>query len=147
MISKQKTKLLLALCVCVLMASCARNDDPVARHAGRWLVINYWAEWCKPCREEIPQLNAFANKHNSVVSVAAVNFDGVTGDILQQQAKALGITFELMATDPAQRGYWPKPDVLPTTQIVGPNGKLVKTLVGPQTLESLTKALEIAQGK
>jgi thiol-disulfide isomerase/thioredoxin len=145
--SMSTMKTFFVFCLSVLIASCARNDDPVARHAGRWLVINYWAEWCKPCREEIPQLNAFANNHQATVSVAAVNFDGVIGDALQQQAKALGITFELMATDPAQLGHWPKPDVLPTTQIVDPDGKLVKTLVGPQTLVSLTKALEIAQGK
>lgn len=139
--------LVLSLSACLLIASCTRNDDPIAQHAGRWLVINYWAEWCKPCREEIPQLNAFAVQHRATTSVAAVNFDSVTGDALQQQAKTLGIDFELMTTDPAQLGHWPKPQVLPTTQIVNPEGKLVKTLVGPQTLESLTKALETAQGK
>jgi len=140
-------KRLLILSMCLLIASCARNDDPLAPHTGHWLVINYWAEWCKPCREEIPQLNAFAAQHQATTSVAAVNFDGVTGDALQKQADALGISFELMAIDPAQLGHWPKPQVLPTTQIVGPDGKLVKTLVGPQTLDSLTKALETAQGK
>jgi len=138
---------LLVICVCLLIASCARNEDPVARHAGRWLVVNYWAEWCKPCREEIPELNAFATQHESTTSVAAVNFDGITGDALQQQAKALGITFELMTTDPAQLGHWPKPQVLPTTQIVSPDGKLAKTLIGPQTQDSLTRALDASRGK
>ena len=28
-----------------------------AERTGQWLVINYWAEWCAPCREEIPELN------------------------------------------------------------------------------------------
>lgn len=135
------------LSLCLLVTSCARNDDPIARHAGRWLVVNYWAEWCKPCREEIPALNALATTHRSTTSVVGVNFDGVAGDALIQQAAALGIGFELLAVDPAQLGHWPKPQVLPTTQIVDPDGKLVKTLIGPQTLESLTKTLEAAQGK
>lgn len=139
---------LLLLSLCLFITACARNDDdPLARHAGRWLVVNYWAEWCAPCREEIPELNEFASKHHATTSVAAINFDGISGDALQQQAKALGIAFELMTTDPAQLGRWPKPQVLPTTQIVDPDGKLVKTLVGPQTLDSLTKALEAAQAK
>jgi thiol-disulfide isomerase/thioredoxin len=138
---------LLFLSLSLLLASCARNDDPVARHAGRWLVVNYWAEWCKPCREEIPHLNDFASKHQATTSVAGVNFDGIAGEALQKQAAALGIAFELMPVDPAELGHWPKPQVLPTTQLVDPKGKLVRTLTGPQTLESLTRALEDAQGK
>lgn len=140
-------RLLLMLTLGLVVAACARNDDPIAQHAGRWLVINYWAEWCAPCREEIPELNAFAAQHQSTTSVAAVNFDGVAGEALKQQAKALGITFELMETDPAQRGHWPRPEVLPTTQIVDPEGKLVQTLKGPQTAAALTRALEAAQKK
>ena len=27
------------------------------RWQGRWLIVNYWAEWCAPCRTEIPELN------------------------------------------------------------------------------------------
>lgn len=135
------------LSLCLLIASCTRNEDPVARHAGRWLVVNYWAEWCKPCREEIPELNALAENYKTTTSVVGVNFDGITGDALQKQAADLAIDFELLTVDPAQLGHWPKPQVLPTTQIVDPDGKLVKTLIGPQTLESLKAALAAAQGK
>lgn len=138
---------LLLLSLCLLVASCARNDDPVAQHAGRWLLVNYWAQWCKPCREEIPHLNAFAARHQTTISVAGVNFDGISGEALQKQASALGIAFELMEVDPAQLGHWPRPEVLPTTQLVDPQGRLVLTLTGPQTEESLTRALEQAQGK
>jgi thiol-disulfide isomerase/thioredoxin len=136
---------LFLLSLCLLVASCARNNDPVAQHAGRWLLVNYWAQWCKPCREEIPHLNAFATQHQATTSVAGVNFDGLSGEALQKQASALGITFELMEVDPAQLGHWPKPEVLPTTQLIDPQGKLVRTLTGPQTLESLVQALKDAQ--
>lgn len=125
----------------LLLSACSRNDDVMAPYAGRWLVINYWATWCKPCREEIAELNHFARAEQSTVQVLGINFDGVTGDELAQQAKQLGIEFTLLEVDPAQQGRWPRPQVLPTTLIVDPDGVLRKTLVGPQTNESLTAAL------
>ena len=57
-----------ALLLCLALAGCAETardtldppilDAPIAD--GRWLVINYWAIWCAPCRDEIPELNRFA---------------------------------------------------------------------------------------
>lgn len=142
---------LLILSLIFFASGCSRDDDPaasndpLAKHTGRWLVVNYWAEWCKPCREEIPELNQFSLQHKATTNVVGINFDGANGDMLQQQARQLGIAFELMTTDPAQRGHWPKPQVLPTTLIVDPAGKLVQTLTGPQTQASLSVALETAQ--
>lgn len=56
------TGLLTALC---LLVACERPNSPALTDAtgqpletnGHWLLINYWASWCKPCRQEIPELN------------------------------------------------------------------------------------------
>jgi thiol-disulfide isomerase/thioredoxin len=45
--------------------------------AGQWRVVNYWAIWCAPCREEIPELNAL--DRNAELLVYAVNYDGKKG--------------------------------------------------------------------
>ena len=51
---------------------------------GKWVYINYWAEWCKPCAEEIPELNKFAAATPSVL-VLSVNFDKpAVADLLRQ---------------------------------------------------------------
>ena len=39
---------------------------------GHWVLVNYWAEWCKPCLEEIPELNSIDTA--SAVVVLGVNF-------------------------------------------------------------------------
>jgi thiol-disulfide isomerase/thioredoxin len=106
---------------------------------GQWVVINYWAAWCKPCIQEIPQLNTLDAQY-SQVTVLGVNYDGASGAELEQQRQKLGVTFASLDTDPATQLGIPRPVVLPTTLILNPAGQLVATLLGPQTLESLMQA-------
>lgn len=108
-------------------------------YKGKWVVINYWAKWCKPCIKEIPELNALASRY-AQVAVLGVNYDGATGDDLQQQIDQLGVAFPTLLLEPSAELGLPLPSVLPTTLIMDPDGKLVQTLVGPQTLESLALA-------
>lgn len=107
---------------------------------GRWVVINYWAQWCKPCLEEIPELNVFAEKHPEV-AVLGVNFDGAMGEELARQVAAFKIEFSLVLEDPAAVLGVPRPQALPTTLILNPQGEIVATLMGPQTLETLRGAV------
>lgn len=129
----------------VLMLGACNVDKPppgalrLDELAGRWVVINYWATWCQPCIREIPELNALHARYPQV-EVLGVNYDGATGEKLQQQASDLNINFPLLITDPSAQLAVPRPMVLPTTLILGPDGQLRDTLVGPQTLESLARA-------
>lgn len=48
----------------------------VASFAGKKLLVNFWASWCIPCREEMPALNAIGEKYNSdAFMVLPVNLD------------------------------------------------------------------------
>lgn len=134
--------LLLAL-ILGLQACGGSSDatDPIdlAQQRGQWIVINYWAKWCKPCIKEIPELNALDQQH-AQVTVLGVNYDGASGAELEQQLSELGVAFATLETDPATMLGIPRPVVLPTTLILAPDGQLKATLVGPQTLESLLRA-------
>jgi thiol-disulfide isomerase/thioredoxin len=133
----------LALACGLLAAACAReNKDPLAQPDGEWLFINYWAEWCKPCIEEIPQLNAFHREQAGKARVVMVNFDGVSGAALQEQARALGIETTIFEGEPSARFGFRKPEVLPSTYVIGPDGKTRQTLIGPQTTATLQAAMK-----
>ncbi len=108
---------------------------------GRWLLVNYWAEWCKPCIKEIPELNQLAHSRSADLLVLGVNFDGVGGEELRSQARTLAIDFPVAATDPQQLLGLPRPTALPTTYIIDPQGNYHSTLLGPQTEASLEAAL------
>lgn len=107
---------------------------------GRITLVNYWAEWCKPCLKEIPELSEMNHKYADVV-VIAINWDGIKGEELNQAATKLGIDFPMILEDISPLLGKKKPEVLPTTYIFNQEGNLVNTLVGPQTLASLEQSI------
>jgi thiol-disulfide isomerase/thioredoxin len=139
------------LAVTLMLAACARPDAgypllnggslDFATLKGKVVFINYWAEWCAPCREEIPTFNAFAAAHPDQVQVLSVNFDGVVADTLATQARGLGIEFPTLLRDPRSEFGVPPPMGLPETLVLDRGGKLLRVLGGPQTRADLEAVL------
>jgi len=142
-------KFFLLCCFALITVACSKAPqfhyaDGTAGHledfAGKTTLVNYWAEWCKPCLKEIPDLSELHHSYDDI-DVIAVNWDGISGDQLTQSASKLGIDFPMIIEDISPLIGQKKPAVLPTTYIFNSQGILEQTLVGPQTLESLKKAL------
>lgn len=137
--------------IVLLTSGCSRADLELADGSrasfsdwqGRWVVINYWAEWCAPCREEMPELNALHRAGAGHVVVLGVNYDGVQGPELERLIELFAIEFPLLLADPGARFNQPLPSVVPTTLIIDPSGALKTVLVGPQSFEDLADAVEL----
>ena len=140
------------LILCILLAACdaaPRNEFSggggvnLDEMEGSWLLINYWAEWCAPCREEIPELNElYAERGERGLLVLGVNYDGLQGETLAKIIKKMQVEFPVLVKDPRQIWAAAMPQVLPTTLVINPNGELVDELVGPQTKLSLLAAIQ-----
>lgn len=105
---------------------------------GRWLVINYWAEWCAPCRHEIPELNEL--HHDRVANglvVLGVNWDGFGGEELQGMIERLDIEFPVLKEDPYQQWGYDRPQQLPMTVLISPEREVAHKLMGPQTQDTI----------
>lgn len=149
---KHSARLLLTVLLLLLAIGCSDGEQGYAlldggridfdQLHGKVVLINYWAEWCKPCREEIPELNEFQRSHSDRVQLLAVNFDGVTGEALKQQAAALGIDFPVLLDDPRQHFNVKPSGVLPETLVIDAVGNYRQVLLGPQTEEKLAALLE-----
>lgn len=133
----------------ILLAACGNSGlpttDPAVRftpgaQAGHWTVINYWAKWCAPCREEIPELNAFSARHADSVRVLGVNYDGLRDEALAADIQALQIAFPILLSDPHNALGIERPTALPATIIISPDGVVTEILLGPQTEHSLSQA-------
>ena len=147
-------RIVMGLCAGLILAGCTEDVgvDQYGRKVaaeqleGQWLVINYWAEWCAPCRTEIPELNALAAQlKERQVRVLGVNFDGLQGAELGKAVQALGIEFTVLEEDPAARYQLPRSEVLPVTYIVDDQGKLRERLLGEQTAAGLMARLKVLQ--
>lgn len=112
---------------------------------GRWLALNIWAEWCDPCREEIPELNAVYQ--SDAIRVLGYDFDNSQGAELDNKIAKLAIGFPVLTSSPLERLKAQTPQVLPAIFIVSPRGELVETLYGPQTQNTIEQAIRKQQKK
>ena len=145
----------LAITASLLLSGCGadygldQNGNSVKAEQldGRWVVLNYWAEWCGPCRVEIPELNHVSKEwQGQGVTVVGVNFDGLQGDELKKATETMGIGFTVLAQDPAERYDLPRSEALPVTYIIDDKGKVREQLMGEQTLEGLQAKIKALKG-
>ena len=112
---------------------------------GQWRVINIWAEWCKPCWQEIPELNEFfAMNQDADVKLMGFNFDELEYVELTSLKAKMSIEFPILTRWP---DAWTRPEIkgLPATVIVSPDNLIVDILWGPQTVMGLDKSIENAK--
>lgn len=114
----------------------------VSDYKGKWVIVNYWATWCPPCAVEIPELNTFHNKHkNKDAVVVGVNIEKGELEYVKEFSADFKISYPILqALDPANSPYG-QVRALPTTFILNPEGKVVKTIVGAVTMERLEKII------
>jgi len=117
------------------------GDAASLRSDTRLIMINYWATWCLPCLEEMPELSEFRNEHADTVEVYAVNYDNPSAEELRQQIEEIGVEIPALVEDPSEEFGYARPDVLPGT-VVMDRGEVKEMLYGPQTKETLEAVLQ-----
>jgi cytochrome c biogenesis protein CcmG/thiol:disulfide interchange protein DsbE len=108
---------------------------------GKPVVINFWASWCDPCREEAPGMERLAMTLQGRVTLVGVDWDDTLDGGRQFIAK-YHWTFPVLrdADGVAGEGYGVRG--LPATFIVDQGGRIVNTLFGPQTPADIQAALD-----
>lgn len=107
-------------------------------YQGQWVVVNFWATWCSPCIREIPELQRFYDKHqHEGVTVIGINFEELTTEQLKQAIGEFGISYPVLKIGTVPLVPFEPLKGLPSTFVVSPEGKLVKSWLGPVNEETL----------
>lgn len=111
---------------------------------GRPVILNLWASWCGPCREEMPALDAAATAHPDVFFLGvAVEDDPLAAEAFAEEI-AVGYALAIDEADRVGRRY-PSPG-LPATFFISAEGEIVKYVYGAVDEEDVAEYIAEAFG-
>ena len=112
---------------------------------GRQVVVNFWATWCAPCIEEMPELSALATR----MRASGTRFIGVGVDnqeAIARFARRIPVDYPLVVANATGAFMAAKfgntAGGLPYTVVIGPSGKVKTRILGRVSIDSLTEVLK-----
>jgi thiol-disulfide isomerase/thioredoxin len=110
-------------------------------YRGKWVIVNFWATWCPPCLEEIPDLVAVTDSRKDV-QVFGVAMEFQDSKQVLQFAEGMFVNYPIVLGDRNTADQVGKVQGLPTTFIYDPQGKLVVRHVGKISRKQIERLLD-----
>ena len=115
-------------------------------YRGKWVLVNFWATWCPPCRKEIPDLISLQNSHKDLV-VIGIAMDYASGKVVADFVRKEGINYPIVLGNDEVVSQIGDMEALPTTYLYNPAGKKVATQEGPVTRANIENYIKSKQGQ
>ena len=107
------------------------KKQSLAQYKGKWVIVNYWATWCPPCLEEVPDLVAlYDSRKDKDVMILGVVFDYKNTSEVAEYVDDMLMSYPIVLGDDAVIKQIGRAEVMPTTYVYNPRGVLVKTKRG-----------------
>lgn len=113
----------------------------LADHRGKWVVVNFWATWCEPCKKEIPDFNKLDLLREDVEFIGLA-YEEIERADMDAFLKVIPINYPMAILDIYNPPIdFDTPVGLPLTYVIAPDGRVASKFLGPVTLEDLEKVI------
>jgi cytochrome c biogenesis protein CcmG, thiol:disulfide interchange protein DsbE len=106
------------------------GEVSLADHRGKWVLLNFWASWCQPCRDEAPAIEKFSRENEDRLVVIGMDTEDLSGDA-RDFVREYGLTYEMLHDGDGGRKDAYGIFALPETFLIDPDGKLALIQRGP----------------
>ena len=116
----------------------------LSQYKNKWLLVNFWATWCAPCREEIPELNELFEDNMDIhlIAIAIDEIEAVNKFLIKTPIKYESLISNDMQGSEISKSLGNDRGVLPFTVLIKPNGKIQEVFFGKLNMESLNAYLK-----
>ena len=118
-------------------------------YKGQWVLINFWATWCAPCRDEMPSMEMLNRKLGSKIKMMAITVDQDWGEVNRffgQDRPSFELLWDKDKSVSKKYGVFKFPESF----LISPNGVVVAKFIGPRdwyTKASVAYFEEVIAGK
>jgi cytochrome c biogenesis protein CcmG/thiol:disulfide interchange protein DsbE len=107
------------------------GDSSLADYRGRWVLVNFWASWCGPCKEEAPALEKFQRQHGGRdFTVLGIDSRDLSGDG-REFVRRFGLSYPQLRDGDGDAAHDFGTSGVPENFLINPAGKVQWLLRGP----------------
>jgi peroxiredoxin len=127
------------------------EDITLSAYRGKVVLLDFWATWCGPCMQSIPELVRIQEKYRDkglvVLGVSMDTLSQADDGQIQKFMRTFGITYPVMRDDGSVSNayYGNSPAAIPTMHIINREGKIIESIYGfspgvvPNIIEEIFK--------